>query len=86
MQCLLLQKVYLIQTFLILELKQNSRILKKVPKGTSEYQSSWILEDDGEHSENDDGSDEESTGELMEDEMTAEMKDDSSKESVCTEE
>jgi hypothetical protein len=80
----ILQKVYLTQTILTPELKQNNRIVKKVPKGTSEYQSSWILEDDGDHSEKDNESDEDSTGEMMEDEVIAEMKDDSSDESVCT--
>ncbi|CAB4026240.1 Pre-rRNA-processing TSR1, partial, partial [Paramuricea clavata] len=62
------------------ELTRSNRIVKKVPKGTSEYQSSWILEDDEDHGENDNGSDEDSTGEIMEDEMIAEMKDDSTEE------
>jgi hypothetical protein len=66
-----------------LELTRSNRIVKKVPKGTSEYQSSWILEDDEDHGENDNGSDEDSTGEMMEDEMIAEMKDDSTEETVC---
>ena len=66
-----------------LERARNNRIVKKVPKGTSEYQSSWILEDGDEHDENDDGSEEGSTGDMMEDEMIADMKDDSEEETVC---
>ena len=58
-------------------------MIKKVPKGTSEYQSSWILEEDEEHEANDDQSNEESAGEMMDDEMIADMKEDSSDESVC---
>lgn len=67
-----------------LELTRNNRIVKKVPKGTSEYQSSWILEEnDDEHGEIDDQADEESTEEMMDDEMIADIKDDSSEETVC---
>jgi len=39
-------------------LKQRSRVVKKVPKGTSNYQAEWILdegdESDGEGDESDD--------------------------------
>ena len=68
---------------LYLELTRNSRMIKKVPKGTSEYQSSWILEEDEEHEANDDQSNEESAGGMMDDEMIADMKEDSNDESVC---
>ncbi|XP_028402867.1 pre-rRNA-processing protein TSR1 homolog [Dendronephthya gigantea] len=60
------------------ELTRNARIVKKVPKGTSAYQSSWILDDHEDHSDGDVSSDEESAGEMMEDDTMAEMPDDDS--------
>lgn len=50
----------------------QARIVKRVPKGTSEYQSAWIVED--EHEEEDGDSNHESVDEMMEDELMGENK------------
>lgn len=63
---------------IIIELTRNARIVKKVPKGTSAYQSSWILDDHEERSEGDVSSDEDSSCEMMEDDTMAEIQDDDS--------
>ena len=43
--------------FLAAEMKAQKQV-KKVPKGTSEYQAAWILEDSEEEGEDDQDSDE----------------------------
>ncbi|XP_059476926.1 pre-rRNA-processing protein TSR1 homolog [Neocloeon triangulifer] len=49
---------------------KKKKVLKKVPKGTSEYQAAWIPDSDGESVDDEDGSEEEE--DLMEDAVSEE--------------
>ncbi|XP_077021633.1 pre-rRNA-processing protein TSR1 homolog isoform X2 [Tamandua tetradactyla] len=48
------------------DLKESSKLVKKVPKGTSSYQAEWILDEDGESSGEGDGCDDAENENFME--------------------
>ena len=56
------------------ETNETKRIVKKVPKGTSDYQSAWILEEDEDEDEDDHDDEQQSEDEMMEDELMEEIK------------
>ena len=47
---------------MFLQLATKSRVLKNVPKGTSDYQAAWIIDSGGEEYEEEIGVDEEEEG------------------------
>ena len=56
----------------IIAAKEEQKIIKKVPKGTSDYQATWIVDDDDEEGSDDD----EESGSEEEDQMEAEEESD----------
>lgn len=58
-------------SFLCLEARKNKRVMK-VPKGTSDYQATWIINEDEEEETDEESSDDDDGDDLMDEAMDGE--------------